>query len=156
MLVPERIQQAARHSRFPLTFSAAENWSMLLRTRDYRVRMLSAIGASSPPQIESVPSFAQTLVADHNRRVSSVFSAFGLEVLTRGFIIRDWSEWRNVLRFRFVNPTAHMGVHANYANRLCGAEATILAQPKSDTVIYRAKWHPSCVQNGIAYRFVPL
>jgi hypothetical protein len=65
--------------------------------------------------------------------------------VTRGFDLHNWADWRAILKYRFVDPAAHSGLRANYAERLRGADVTIL--PEADTAIYYSRWHPSAQRN---------
>lgn len=142
VLTPERVRDAALRSGLALSPAEAEQWSTLLSTRDTRVDMLRMLAPDMEPKLEALPSFARQLLELQRSRVSSLFSTFDYAFLIRGFQIRTWSDWRTVIRYRFVDPLAHWGVHANYVERFRGAEVTIL--PEIDTVMYRSKWHPPC------------
>ena len=76
-----------------------------------------------------------------------------LELVTRGFRVSSWSDWRVVLKYRFVEPETRSGIHANYSTRLRGADAVILTQ--ADTAVYFSRWHPQNAYNGIEFRFIP-
>jgi hypothetical protein len=111
----------------------------LLRTRDYREEMLDLVAADTPKQLEVLPAFAQELLRDHHRKASALFSNAGLVLVTRGFNIQTWNDWRAVLKYRFVAPAAHSGIHANYADRLRGAD--VITLPEADSVLYYSRWH---------------
>lgn len=93
------------------------------------------------------------LLAEHHRNVPSVFANSSLELVTRGFDIKSWLDWRVVLKYRFVGPAAHSGISANYAARLRGADPVILT--RADTAVYLSRWHPSDTNDGLKFRFVP-
>jgi hypothetical protein len=137
-LTPERIRKAALGNGCRLSIPAAREWSTLLRTRDYREEMTETLTATGSKQLEPLPAFAQQLLNLHHQHASYLFYNFGLEVVIRGFDIRTWSDWRAVLKYRFVNPAAHRGVHANYAERLRSAKITFL--PQADAVLYHSQW----------------
>ena len=65
----------------------------------------------------------------------------------------SWSDWRAVVKYRFVDPQARSGVHANYVERLRGSSATILTE--ANAVVYESHWHPPDVSDRITFRFVP-
>ncbi|WP_433968473.1 hypothetical protein [Tunturiibacter gelidiferens] len=74
--------------------------------------------------------------------------------MTRGFDISSWSDWRVVLKYRYVGPAARSGTHANYAARLRGADAVILTRARADTALYLSRWHPPDANDGIEFRLV--
>lgn len=127
VLDPQNVALAALRDSYKLTAEGARQWSEKLRTHDYRERISQLADGPLPP-------FARKLLDEQRRRAADVFSHSSLELMTRGFPIRSWTDWRNVLKYRFVDPQAHSGVYANYAERLCGASVTIL--PKSETAVY--------------------
>jgi len=141
VLTPERVRQAALIDGTVLSLCQAEQWSMLLTTRDYRENMTKMLGAKVLPQLETLPPFAQQLLSANRRSISDMFFAFEYEFLIRGFEVRTWADWRSILKYRFVNPSAHRGANTNYAERFRGADAAIL--PQIDTAIYLSHWHPS-------------
>jgi hypothetical protein len=150
-LTAESIQEAAQRDGVKLSSEAAETWSILLRTRDYREAMLKSVSRGALQQVEPVPPFGRQLLDAHERNLSSVFTKSSLELATRGFAIRSWTDWRNVLKYRFVWPEAHSSVNANYADRLRGSDAVILTE--ADTAVYFCRWHPANLNNGIEFRF---
>jgi hypothetical protein len=152
LLTAENVRAAALQDGLSLSPEAAETWSILLRTRDYREAMLTSLSRGSPQEIETVPPFGRQLLDAHHSKLSSIFTNSSLELVTRGFDITSWSDWRVVLKYRFVGPAAHSGTHANYAARLRGADAVILTQ--ADTALYLSRWHPPDANDGIEFRFV--
>jgi hypothetical protein len=82
-----------------------------------------------------------------------MFANFGYELVTRGFEVRDWSDWCAVLKYRFVDPETRRGVHANYVDRLRGADAMIIARTEP-VVIYRSRWHPPDSTEPLTFRFL--
>jgi hypothetical protein len=152
LLKAENIQAAASRNGTRLSPEAAEARSMLLRTWDYREAMLKSISRGTPQEIESVLPFEWPLLTAHHRELSFRFTNSPLELVTRGFDINSWSDWRSVMRYRFVGPATHSGIHANYAVRLRGADAVILTQ--ADTALYLSRWHPTDTNDGIDFRFV--
>ncbi|WP_165420389.1 glycosyltransferase family 39 protein [Edaphobacter modestus] len=151
-LTAESIQEAALRDGYRLSPEAAETWSILLRTRDYREAMLKSVSRSAPQEVEAVPPFGRQLLTAHHRKLPSVFTSSSLELVTRGFAISSWTDWRNVLKYRFIGPEARSSVHANYADRLRGSDAVILSN--ADTALYLSRWHPADVNDGIEFRFV--
>jgi hypothetical protein len=152
VLTAESIQEAALRDGYSLSLEAAETWSTLLRTRDYRETMLKSVSRGAPQELEPVPPFAWQLLAAHHRKLRSYFSNSDLELVTRGFAINSWTDWRDVLKYRFIGPEEHSGVHANYAERLRGSDAVILLE--ADTALYLSRWHPANENNGVEFRFV--
>lgn len=128
VLQTENVRRAARDDGQYLSFSEAERWSEALRDYDYKAEVLHY----SPP----LPVFARALLEEHHRRLPEIFEHSSLDLMTRGFRIRSWTDWRNVLRYRFLNPQAHRGAYANYAERLRGSTATLI--PQSETAVYQS------------------
>jgi hypothetical protein len=154
LLTAESVRAAALRDGLRLSPEAAETWSILLRTRDYREAMLKSLSRGSPQEIEPVPPFGWQLLDAHHRKLPSVFTNSSLELVTRGFDISSWSDWRVVLKYRFVGPAPRSGIHANYAARLRGADAVILTRARADTALYLSRWHPPDANDGIEFRFV--
>ncbi len=151
VLVPERIRQEALRNGQSLSPEDNERWTLLLRTRDYRAAMLKTVEPCPSTELEHLPPFAEKLLIEQGKQLAPAFANSGLDLMTRGFDIHTWSDWRAVLMYRFVDPSAHRGALANYAQRLRGAEAMILS---SDSALYRSKWHPSEVCEGMSFQFV--
>ena len=118
-----------------LSPEAAERWSLMLCTREYRSQMLKAVAPSRSPELETLPPFAQRLPKEQNEPF--VLPA-GSDLMFRGFSMRTWTGWRAIFEYRLVDPARHRGAFANYAGRRRGSEAVVLS-PR--TVIYRSKWH---------------
>lgn len=152
VLTADSIRIAALRDGDALSPEAAERWSILLRTRDYREAMLNSVSGNMRQEIEQVPPFARQLLAEHHRKLPSVFASSSLELVTRDFDIKSWTDWRNVLKYRFLGPEGRSTVHANYADRLRGSDAVIL--PSADTAIYFSRWHPADIDNSIEFRFI--
>ncbi len=155
LLTPVRVRAAALQHGIMLSPEDAETWSALLRTRDYREGMLQSVAPGLPPDLETLPPFGAELLAAHHRKIPSVFSNSSLELVTRGFSMKSWSDWRVVLKYRFIGPAEHSGAHANYAARLRGADAVILIRDESDTAMYLSRWHPPGSRESIVFQFVP-
>ncbi len=151
-LTAESIQAAALRDGTRLSPEEAERWSVLLRTRDYREAMLNSVSRGVTQALEPVPPFGEQLLAEHHRKLPSVFAGSSLELITRGFEIRSWTDWRNVMKYRFVGPEQRSTVHANYADRLRGSDAVILSS--ADTALYFSRWHPADINGGIEFRFM--
>lgn len=134
VLTPERVRQTAAKYGDTLSPSAAGQWIQTLRTREYRETVLKVIEPGSAETLEPLPPFARALLFENERKAAALFSGAGLDLVTRGFDIHDWNEWRVVLKYRFVDPAAHSGIHANYAERFRGAQVNML--PQADTVLY--------------------
>lgn len=129
ILRPENIRRVARKYHECLSLSQAQQWAETLRTYDYKTETLHW---SEP----ALPAFACALLNEQHRRLPVTFEHSPLELMTRGFRIRSWSDWRNALRYRFLDLQAYSGTHANYAARL--SHATVTLVPKSDTAIYQS------------------
>jgi hypothetical protein len=153
MFAPWRIQEAAAGSGNALSAQAAEEASVLLRTRSYRETMAQALAPGLPAGLEPVPPFAEALMTAHRARVESDFANFGYELVTRGFEILNWSDWVAVLKYRFVDPNARRGIHANYVQRLRGSDAMILSTTEP-VAIYRSRWHPPVSTAPLHFRYV--
>jgi hypothetical protein len=152
LLTAESVRAAALRDGLRLSPEAAEAWSILLRTRDYREAMVKSLSRGSPQEIEPVPPFGRQLLVAYHHQLLSYFSNPSLEFVTRGFYISSWSDWYMVVKYRFVGPAARTGSHANYAARLRGADAVILT--RADTALYLSRWHPPDANDGIEFRFV--
>ena len=115
--------------------------------------MKRALSPTTPPELEPVPTFAWPLLDAHRVRVDEMFDEFGYELVTRGFEIRNWTDWIAVLKYRFVDPRKRMGVHANYIDRLRRADATIT----SDLIaIYRSPAQPPEACTPVEFTFPPM
>jgi hypothetical protein len=152
VLTAEGIREAALRDGDKLSAEEAERWSVLLRTRDYRETMLKAVSGGARQEVDQVPPFARQLLAAHHRELPSVFASSSLDLATRGFDIKSWTDWRNVLKYRFLGPEERSTVHANYADRLRGSDAVILT--RADTAVYFSRWHPADINNSIEFRFM--
>ncbi len=134
ILRPERIQEAALHDGLRLSPAEAEQWSQLLGTWDYRQEMMRALAPGNTLRADVLPQFARRLLVMQRCEVSTMFEAYGFELVTRGFGVTTWAAWRAVCKYRFVDPDAHRGVHANYAERLRGSKVIFI--PQADAVLY--------------------
>jgi hypothetical protein len=152
LLTAENIRAVALRNGYRLSAEDVETWSILLRTRDYREDMLKSLSRGVPPEIEPIPPFGWQLLAAHRSKLQSDLSNTSLELVTRGFRMSSWSDWRVVLKYRFIGPQTRGGIHANYHARLRGADAVILTQ--ADTALYLSRWHPPDANDGIEFRFV--
>jgi Dolichyl-phosphate-mannose-protein mannosyltransferase len=142
VLAPRHIQAIGRENHSNISPRAAREWSVLLRTRQSRERMTKIVRATGSASLESLPSFAKELLAEHNSKVQSYFAQFNYELVARGFPIRCWADWVAICKFRFVNPAQHVGTRANYADRLRGAKATLLPLPEP-VALYYSRLHAS-------------
>ncbi|MGC4048784.1 MAG: hypothetical protein QM757_04595 [Paludibaculum sp.] len=149
----DRIQDAAERSGVKLSEDAAEETSMRLRTRHYRESMMRTIAPDVPDGLEPLQGFEHELLTAHRSAVEFYFSKFDYELVTRGFEVRDWTDWCTVLKYRFVKPQERRGVHSNFAERLRGSDAIILARSEA-IAIYRAPWHPPEAGQTLRFRFV--
>lgn len=152
-LTAESVRAAALRDGYRLSSEEAETWSILLRTRDYREAMLKSLSRGTQQNIEPLPPFGRELLSAHHRQLPSYFSNSSLEIVTRGSPISSWSDWRVVLKYRFVGVGARSGIHANYVDRLRSADAVILTQ--ADTAMYISRY-PEDAGDGIEFRFAPL
>jgi hypothetical protein len=153
ILDAERVGKAALQNGYVLSSDAAEETSMRLRTRPYRESIMETLAPGQPSLLEPLPTFAQGLLANHRAQVAFAFTNSGYDLVTRGFQIRDWSDWCAVLKYRFVDPQARRGIHANYVDRLRGADAMIVARSEP-VVIYHSRWHPPHSTKSLTFRFV--
>ena len=152
VLTADCIRKAALRDGDRLSPEDAERWSVLLRTRDYRETMSKSVSSSARQEVEQVPPFARQLLTAHHRKLPSVFASSSLDLATRGFDIESWTDWRTVLKYRFLGPEERSTVHANYADRLRGSDAVILT--KADTAVYFSRWHSADLNNSIQFRFL--
>jgi hypothetical protein len=148
-LTPEAVRQLANENRESLSAEDAERWFLLLDTRLYREEMLQAVGADQPGQLETLPAFGRELMKEQEQISISPWDA----LVTRGFEIRTWADWRSVFFYRFVDPYRHWGRRANFTERLRGTEGLVLS-PK--VIVYYSKWHPPGTSGGLRFRFEPL
>jgi len=112
ILDAERVREAALRSGYILSLDAAEETSMRLRSRAYRESIMDTLAPGQPSNLEPLPAFAQGLLAAHRAQVALGYTNSSYELVTRGFQIRDWSDWGAVLKYRFVDPQARRGIHA--------------------------------------------
>jgi hypothetical protein len=152
LLTPKRVQEAAARNGYSLSSTAAEEESLRLRTRSYREAMRKALAPGQPADLEPLPRFAQQLLATHQAKVASDFVTSGFELVMRGFEVRSWSDWVAVDKYRFVDPKARRGIHANYVERLRGADAMIVSS--GYVAIFRSRWHPPIATAPLHFRFV--
>lgn len=153
LLDVERIQEAAVRNGLKLSQEAAEEIALRLQTRTYRESMKQAVAPDEPLQLEPLSPFEQELLAAHRAAITYYFSKFDYELVTRGFVVRDWSDWCTILKYRFVNPEARRGIHANFAQRLRGSDAVILARTGA-IAVYRSPWHPPDSTAVLKFRFL--
>lgn len=153
LLDVERVQEAALRSGVKLSQEAAEETALRLQTRGYRESMMQYVAPEEPVQLEPLSGFEQKLLTAHREAVAHYFSKFDYELVTRGFVVRDWSDWCTILKYRFVDPEARRGIHANYAQRLRGSDAVILARSGA-IAVYRSAWHPPDSPGGLRFRFL--
>ncbi|WP_321472332.1 glycosyltransferase family 39 protein [uncultured Paludibaculum sp.] len=153
ILDPARVREAALRDGVVLSQDALEQTAIRLRTYAYRQSMMDAVAPVGPAGLEPLPAYARELLAAQRAQVSTHFANFGYELVTRGFEVRDWSDWCAVLKYRFVDPRARRGTHANFAERLRGADAMIVAR-SGTAAIYRSRWHPPHSTGSLSFRFV--
>jgi len=153
LLTPQRVREEALRNGQQLSNEELTHCFRLLISRGYRDEVLKALEPERMAHVEAVPSFAEKLMAEQCRQVKVAFANSGLDLMTRGYDVRTWTDWRNVVQYRFVDPVARSGRRANYAERLRGAELTLLTA--SEAAIYRSKWHPPEAECAIALQFAP-
>jgi hypothetical protein len=136
-LTPEQLETEAFRTGKHLSGRDAESLSALLRTHDYRQTIIRNV-TGMPDSVEEVPSFARAAFFQfrEENRASISRPAWSLDLMTRGYDVATFSDWGDVFFYRFVNPYSRLGSRRNYAGRLRGAKAFVLAQ--SGTVIYRS------------------
>jgi hypothetical protein len=134
-LTPEQLQTEASRTGKHLSERDAESLSALLRTHDYRQTILRNV-TGMPGRVEEVPSFARAAFLQFREENHASISrpAWSLDLMTRGYDVATFSDWGDVFFYRFVDPYSRLGSNRNYAARLRGAKAFVLAQ--SGTVIY--------------------
>jgi len=71
-----------------LSPQAAERWSLMLCTREYRSQMLKAVAPSRSPQLETLPPFAQRLLKAQNDSFALPAES---DLMFRGFSMRTWT-----------------------------------------------------------------
>jgi hypothetical protein len=147
------IEETGLREGYRMAPEVAEQWLWLLRTRQYRETMSKNVGSEGTVRLESLPRFGEALLNSSLERAQVEFTRSSLKLLTRGFAVSNWLDWRAVIEYRFVSPELRRGARSNYSERLRGAEGVILTE--ADTVIYRSRWHPSERPDGIQFRFVP-
>src|SRR6185312_7544892 len=81
LLTAESVRAAALRDGFRLSPEAAEKWSILLRTRDYRVAMLKSLSPRAPQHVSPIPPFGVQLLAAHHRNLPLVFANSSLELV---------------------------------------------------------------------------
>ena len=101
---------------------------------DPLLRGLAGRGVRVDPPPEPLPAYLTPALAElarrrDTRRVQAQTQARSQNLaMFRDFTIRDWSDWWQVFFYRFVDPASRMGEHLNYAGRIRGARAVILAE----------------------------
>jgi hypothetical protein len=150
VFIPEHVRDEAVKSGQNLSPDAVEWWCGLLRTRSYRERMLKAFDRSESAQLEPLPPFAERLLLEYRQQMAPPSDLFPM---FRGFGIRNWWDWNSVFLYRFVDPVAHGGSHANYAERLRGSTAFVLLT--TDAVLYRSSWHPTGTAGAFTFHLLP-
>jgi hypothetical protein len=153
VLSPDRIRLAALRYGKAVSPAEAERWSVLLRSRNYRAAMAHTVGVGAAEPVEAAPEFARELIRENDRLVRSGFLASDMELFTRGFDLRNWSDWRTVVEYRYVDPRARWGPAANYAERLRGSRAVLLF--RSGTACYRSQWRPPGPREPVRFEFEP-
>jgi hypothetical protein len=149
-----RVREAARRNGRTLSQESAEQWSELLRTRDYRESMLKDAGESEV-KLEAVPVFGRSLLQLSRERDHEMFATHGLELISRGLPldVRSWRDWRAAFYLRFAPDQGFRpDALANYGERLRGSDAMILEN--SGVAIYKSKWHPPERGGSIKFTFV--
>jgi hypothetical protein len=153
VLAPEAIQAVARRGGYVLSRASAREISMRLRARAYQESMMESFAPGQPSTLEALPAYEQQLLRSHRAQVAHDFANSGYGLVTRGFVVQDWSDWCAVLKYRFVDPNSRRGSHANYVDRLRGADAVILMRSEP-IAIYRSPWHPPRPNESLTFRFV--
>jgi hypothetical protein len=146
---PADIQKAALQRGQQLDLAAAERWSLLLRTWDYRETIQEMVAGDRASALEEIPAGSEGILAAERKHARAYFLASTRELMTRGFDLTSWTDWRAVVVYRFVDPNSRRGQRSNYAERLRGANALLLM--RADKVIYRSRWHD--VESGTAVKF---
>jgi len=134
ILDPERVQEAALLDGVKLSAEAAKEVSGWLITRPYRESISKMMAPNEPSNLEPLPAFTKSLLDAQRAEVAATFTNMGYELVTRGFEIRDWSDWCAVLKYRFVNPNARRGIYSNFVDRLRGS-AVVRVLPQITTAM---------------------
>ncbi len=117
----------------------ARRLSWLLSTHDLRQSLSSGARIVEPP-LGPVPDPAVPLLNEYRLEVKLAADQLEEESarlpIFRGFAVRTSTDWWQVFFYRFVDPTSRRGDHANYADRLRSAHATLL--PDSTWVAYQS------------------
>jgi hypothetical protein len=151
VFIPEHVRDEAVKSGQNLSPDAVEWWCGLLRTRSYRELMLKAFDQSESAQLEPLPPFAERSLLEYRQQMAP--GPLDLFPMFRGFDIRNWWDWHSVFQYRFVNPVARRGSHANYTERLRGSTALVLLT--ADAVLYRSSWHPTGTAGAFTFHLLP-
>ncbi len=153
------LQQAGLTSGAPLTETDAKQWAALLSTRIAREEVATSVAQVHPPLETLTPFFAQA-VHDQQQLIESrrvmMAEAYQSFPLYRGFSISTPADWWQTFFYRFVDPEAHRGLHANYRERLRRAEAFTF--PGLPWVLYYSGQasgldHPSVDFEKLGYTF---
>ncbi len=108
-LTQERILRTARNSGNPMTAEAASQASVLLSTRGYRQAIAETLAPGEHVELEPVPAFLRPLLEAHRREEALNFTRSGFELVTGPYEIRNWLDWVDVFKYRFVNPDSRRG-----------------------------------------------
>ncbi len=125
----EQVLQAAEKAGQAITPEAATGWAWRLSTRPLRMELADR-GALPEPPVAPVPTFlaplAERVMAESPRR-DDQDGRWDNPAMFRGHEVADtWGFWQ-VFFYRFVDPAARTGENLNYATRIRGARATVLA-----------------------------
>jgi hypothetical protein len=153
LLAPESIQKTVLARGQKLDLMAAEHWSHLLRTRDYRESIQKIVMGTETAALEEIPPAYECLLAADRKHARAYFLASTRELMTRGFELENWLDWRAVVSYRFVDPDSRRGRRSNFAERLRGAHAMLLV--RSDKVIFLSRWHEPGIGKKVDFEILP-
>jgi hypothetical protein len=131
---------------------SAEGLSAWLRTRDYRAAVIRNI-TGEEDSLEPVPPYTAAALARARAAQNSAREKCPETPMFRGFDLADPTDWRTVFFNRFVHPETRMGPNLNYAPRLRGATADLLAS--SGWVVYRSGPSRTFSEPGVKFRILP-
>lgn len=125
------VADAAWAAGLKLDLQESQELAWLVTSRAVRERLhVSGAALDRPLETDDIPAFlrplidAQPVYTEEWMQRESPVRAF--PAIFRGFQISDWSTWWPVYFYRFVNPQARMGLHANYRDRVRNARASVL------------------------------
>jgi hypothetical protein len=141
---PERVADAASAAGVEVGLEAARELASEVTRRAVWTRLKGSVARVEPDlDAVAVPSFLTPLIeaqpADTEEWMRNASAVRAFPAVFRGFQVRDWGGWWPVYFYRFVDPAARMGPHANYRDRLRSARAWVAG---SGVTIYQCPAPP--------------